>query len=54
VLDLVGSEDKTFREVPGGHMGVLAGRRARAEVWRPAARWLSERSEVLGERSGEG
>ncbi len=47
VLDLVGSEDKTFREVPGGHMGVLAGRRARNEVWRPTARWLIERSDAL-------
>ena len=51
VLDLVGSEDKTFREVPGGHMGVLAGRRARAEIWRPAARWLAERSDVLDRRA---
>ncbi len=44
VLDLVGTEDKTFMEVPGGHMGVLAGRTAREAVWTPAARWLAERS----------
>jgi polyhydroxyalkanoate synthase len=51
VIDLVGSEDKTFREVPGGHMGVLAGHRARAEIWRPAARWLAERSDAVGGRA---
>ncbi len=49
VLGLVGSQDKTFREVPGGHMGVLAGRRAREEIWRPAARWLAERSGRAGD-----
>ncbi len=51
VLGLVGSEDKTFREVPGGHMGVIAGRRARSEVWRPAAHWLAERSDLLSGRA---
>jgi len=54
VLDLVGSDDKTFREVPGGHMGVLAGRRARAEIWRPAARWLAERSDTRSGRARAG
>ena len=51
VLGLVSSEDKTFRKVPGGHMGVLAGQRARNEVWRPAARWLAERSDPVGDRA---
>ncbi len=45
VLELVGTPDKTFVPVTGGHMGVLAGRTAREEVWEPTARWLAERSD---------
>jgi poly[(R)-3-hydroxyalkanoate] polymerase subunit PhaC len=46
VLDAVGSTDKTFRLVPGGHMGAFAGATAPEHVWRPAADWLAVRSEV--------
>jgi polyhydroxyalkanoate synthase subunit PhaC len=38
----VGSADRTFVEVPGGHIGVVAGRTAPDAVWRPTARWLRE------------
>jgi len=44
VLDVVGSEDTEVRVVPGGHMGVFAGRHAPDEVWKYSARWLIERS----------
>ncbi len=44
VLDAVGSTDKRFRLVTGGHMGVFAGATAPRAVWQPAARWLASRS----------
>ncbi|HEX4871226.1 MAG TPA: alpha/beta fold hydrolase [Nevskiaceae bacterium] len=43
-LDLVSSEDRQFRLAPGGHMGVVLGRQAQAEVWEPSAQWLDLRS----------
>jgi len=46
VLDAVGSDDKTFLVVPGGHMGILAGSTAPERVWKPAAEWLAQRSHV--------
>lgn len=44
VLNNVGSTDKTFHLVPGGHMGVFAGSTAPEHVWQPAAAWLAARS----------
>ncbi|QSP95437.1 alpha/beta fold hydrolase [Marinobacter salinisoli] len=44
VMDHVSSTDKTFRVVPGGHMGILAGRRAPRASWLALADWLAERS----------
>lgn len=44
VLDLVGSEDTELRVVPGGHMGVFAGRSAPERVWRPTVEWLTQRA----------
>ena len=46
VLDAVGSSDKNFMLVPGGHMGVFAGAGAPAQVWQPAAEWLAPRSQT--------
>jgi len=46
ILDAVGSSDKAFSLVPGGHMGVFAGGSAPENVWRPAAEWLGARSQV--------
>ncbi|MBI5609331.1 MAG: alpha/beta fold hydrolase [Deltaproteobacteria bacterium] len=43
VLGVLGTSDTTFREVPGGHMGVMAGRHAPTQVWAYAAEWLKER-----------
>lgn len=50
VLDAVGTTDKTFHLVPGGHMGVFAGSTAPEHVWRPAATWLALRSETTRPR----
>jgi polyhydroxyalkanoate synthase len=44
VLDAVGSRDKTFTVVDGGHMGIFAGAKAPEQVWHPAAQWLAKRS----------
>ena len=41
---VVASADKTFRVVPGGHMGVFAGSGAPSQVWHPIADWLGPRS----------
>lgn len=43
ILEVITSSDKTFREVPGGHMGVMAGRSAPTLVWAASAAWLEER-----------
>jgi polyhydroxyalkanoate synthase len=43
ILECVGSSDKALREVPGGHVGVIAGSEARRAVWEPAGAWLLER-----------
>lgn len=44
VLATVGSEDKTFVEVPGGHVGVVAGSSAPRDVWQRTSDWLGPRS----------
>ncbi|MFW5738929.1 MAG: hypothetical protein ACOC1F_01040, partial [Myxococcota bacterium] len=43
IVDLVSSQDKTFREVPGGHVAVVAGSEAPEQVWRPIVDWLLPR-----------
>jgi polyhydroxyalkanoate synthase len=43
IMDHVGSEDRSFREVPGGHIGVVAGSAAPGAVWGPMAEWLRAR-----------
>jgi polyhydroxyalkanoate synthase len=44
VLELVGSEDVTRLDRPGGHIGLMAGSKARKEIWPDIAGWLAERS----------
>ena len=44
LLDLVGSEDVTHLDRPGGHIGLMAGSRAREWIWPDIAEWLEERS----------
>ena len=41
-LGALGSEDVRFREVPGGHMGIVAGRRSPRTVWEPTRDFLME------------
>ena len=43
ILDLTGSKDASLVEVPGGHIGVVAGSSAKTEVWDPMVKWLVER-----------
>lgn len=45
-LDLVSSADKTFITLPGGHVGLAAGRKARATLWPRVAEWLTARTTV--------
>jgi len=45
LLDLVGSQDVTHLDRPGGHIGLMAGSKARKEIWPDLAAWLSERSD---------
>jgi polyhydroxyalkanoate synthase len=42
--ELVGSDDKTYVEVPGGHIGVVAGKSAPHAVWEPSIVWLKQRA----------
>ena len=43
ILSHVGSHEKELREVPGGHIGVLAGSKAKSAVWLPMVDWLRGR-----------
>jgi polyhydroxyalkanoate synthase len=43
-VELVASEDKEFRTVPGGHMGVIIGGKAQDSVWKQTVEWLASRS----------
>jgi polyhydroxyalkanoate synthase subunit PhaC len=42
ILELTGSRDTSFVEVPGGHVGVVAGSSAKHAVWEPIVKWLEE------------
>jgi polyhydroxyalkanoate synthase subunit PhaC len=44
IFDFVSSEDVTHFDRPGGHIGLMAGSRAREEIWPDLAGWLAERS----------
>ncbi|MFX9081926.1 hypothetical protein ABTN62_02260, partial [Acinetobacter baumannii] len=43
--DLISSQDKTFKTVPGGHMGVVSGSQAPTSVWPEMSNWLATRSD---------
>jgi polyhydroxyalkanoate synthase len=45
LLDLVGSADVTHLDRPGGHIGLMAGSKAKREIWPELADWLVERSD---------
>jgi polyhydroxyalkanoate synthase len=44
LLELVSSEDVTHLERPGGHIGLMAGSKAKHEIWPELADWLRDRS----------
>jgi polyhydroxyalkanoate synthase len=44
LLDLVSSRDVTHFDRPGGHIGPIAGSKAKREIWPDLAAWLAERS----------
>jgi polyhydroxyalkanoate synthase subunit PhaC len=45
ILDVIGSKDKLFKEVSGGHLGMLAGKSA-THSWNLIAQWLIPRSKL--------
>ncbi len=45
LLSLVSSEDVTHLDRPGGHIGLMAGSKAKTEIWPELADWLGERSD---------
>jgi polyhydroxyalkanoate synthase len=42
LVEAVGSTEKQFIELEGGHISVIAGRRAKAQVWPTIAQWLRD------------
>lgn len=42
LVDLVGSKDKEYEELPGGHISLIAGRQANQHLWPKLVRWLSQ------------
>jgi polyhydroxyalkanoate synthase len=45
LIDAVASRDKEYAELPGGHLSLIAGRRAAAHCWPQVAGWLAPRSD---------
>jgi len=45
-FELISSEDVTHEDRPGGHIGLMAGSKARGEIWPDIAHWLEARSAV--------
>ena len=43
LLDLVGSRDREYIELPGGHISLIAGRSAPRDCWPRISRWLGAR-----------
>lgn len=45
LVNLVGTSDREFHVVPGGHMGILSGSKAADTIWKITADWLAKRSD---------
>jgi polyhydroxyalkanoate synthase len=43
-VDAVGSRDKEYVELPGGHISLIAGRGAATHCWPKVSAWLAPRS----------
>jgi polyhydroxyalkanoate synthase subunit PhaC len=54
LFELVGSDDVTRLDRPGGHIGLMAGSGARKEIWPEIADWLAKRSKTNGRVSRNG
>jgi poly[(R)-3-hydroxyalkanoate] polymerase subunit PhaC len=54
LFDLVGSDDVSRLDRPGGHIGLMAGSKARKEVWPDIAGWLAQRSNNERKESSDG
>ena len=52
LVDLVGSADKEYRELPGGHISLIAGRSASRDCWPHVASWLAARSDEYAQWKG--
>lgn len=46
LTEVVGSTDKTYLELPGGHISLIAGRSASVHCWPKVSNWLTTRSET--------
>jgi poly[(R)-3-hydroxyalkanoate] polymerase subunit PhaC len=44
LIDAVGSRDKQYVELPGGHISLIAGRGAAVHCWPKVSGWLGARS----------
>jgi polyhydroxyalkanoate synthase len=44
LIDVVGSHDKQYVELPGGHISLIAGRGAAIHCWPQVSGWLAPRS----------
>lgn len=52
LIDLVGSDDKEYVELPGGHISVIAGRQASQNLWPRLAQWLRAHDGASPARNG--
>lgn len=46
LIDLIGSADKEYEELPGGHISLIAGRQASQHLWPKLVQWLRARAGV--------
>ena len=46
LMDLVGSADKEYEELPGGHISLIAGRQANQYLWPKLVQWLRTRGDT--------
>lgn len=44
LMDMVSSQDKTYKVFPGGHTGIVSGSAAPNHIWPQIAQWLVDRS----------
>ena len=45
-MEIITSKDKTYHEVTGGHLGMLAGKTA-TDTWEYIAQWLMARPKAM-------